>query len=182
MNSHSDSRSRFHPKYSAGSVASSAFLSSFVASPLSSSITRLNPVPTGSTNTRSAKTSQDASFCTSRGGISGSVPSAGKATRCGPTTPRCRYAEDAPGPPLKTNITGRAGIVAVGDIRDGEDLRGRLLLLPQHQPLRARRVVDRRCSTGPGGGSLRPRRWLVICPGGRLLVLRALVTHGGDAS
>ncbi len=37
----------------------------------------------------------------------GSVPSAGKATRCGPTAPMCRYADEAPGPPLKTNATGR---------------------------------------------------------------------------
>ena len=105
MNSQSDSRSRFCPKYSFGSVAS-GFLS--LSSFASFSITRLKPVPTGSTKTRSANASQDSSFCTSRGGISGSEPSAGNATRCGPTAPRCRNADDAPGPPLKTNITGRS--------------------------------------------------------------------------
>src|SRR5690242_12803032 len=71
-------------------------------------MTRLNPVPTGSTKTRSVNASQDSSFETSLGGIGGSVPSAGNATRCGPTAPTCRYADDAPGPPLKTNVTGRS--------------------------------------------------------------------------
>ncbi len=36
------------------------------------------------------------------------MPSAGKSTRCGPTAPTWRYADDAPGPPLKTNVTGRS--------------------------------------------------------------------------
>jgi hypothetical protein len=71
-------------------------------------MTRLNPVPTGSTNTRSVKASQDSSFCTRRGGSCGSVPSGGNATRCGPAAPRWRNADDAPGPPLKTNVTGRS--------------------------------------------------------------------------
>ena len=106
MNSQSDSRSRLKPKYSFGSVASSFF--SFPSSFFSSSIIRLKPVPTGSTKTRSVKASHDASFGTSRGGISGSVPSGGNAIRCGPTAPMCRYAEDAPGPPLKTKVTGRS--------------------------------------------------------------------------
>jgi hypothetical protein len=68
---------------------------------------RLKPVPTGSTKTRSAKASHDDSFCTSFGGSVGSVPLTGKATRCGPTAPMWRYADDAPGPPLNTNATGR---------------------------------------------------------------------------
>ena len=71
-------------------------------------MTRLKPVPTGSTNTRSVNASHDDSFSTSLAGTVGSVPSDGKSTRCGPTAPMCRYAEDAPGPPLKTNVTGRA--------------------------------------------------------------------------
>ena len=108
MNSHIDSRSRFSPKNSFGSTASSFFFS-FSSSFFSLSITRLKPVPTGSTNTRSLKASQEASFWTSRGGISGNVPSGGHSTRCGPTAPRWRKAEDAPGPPLKTNVTGRSG-------------------------------------------------------------------------
>ena len=62
----------------------------------------------GSTKTRSANASQDSSFVTRRGGIVGSEPSAGKSTRCGPTAPMCRKADDAPGPPLKTNMTGRS--------------------------------------------------------------------------
>ena len=69
---------------------------------------RLKPVPTGSTKTRSVKASHDSRSGTSRGGIVGSVPSAGNATRCGPTAPMCRYADEAPGPPLKTNVTGRS--------------------------------------------------------------------------
>src|SRR3954468_21782948 len=68
----------------------------------------LKPVPTGSTKTRSENASQDSSFWTSRGGIGGSVPSAGKSTRWGPTAPTCKYADDAPGPPLNTNVTGRS--------------------------------------------------------------------------
>src|SRR5574340_416788 len=105
MNSQSDSRSRLYPKYSFGSGASSFFASSgFV----SWSTMRLNPVPTGSTKTRSPKGSQDDSFSTSRGGISGSDPSAGNATRLGPTAPMCRNAEAAPGPPLKPKRTGRS--------------------------------------------------------------------------
>ena len=68
---------------------------------------RLKPVPTGSTKTRSANASHEDSFWTSFGGSVGSVPSAGKETRCGPTAPMWRYAEDAPGPSLKTNATGR---------------------------------------------------------------------------
>ncbi len=69
---------------------------------------RLKPVPTGSTKTRSVNASHEPSFSTSRGGSSGSEPSGGKSTRFGPTAPRCRYADDAPGPPLKTNVTGRS--------------------------------------------------------------------------
>ena len=106
MNSHSDSRSRFGAKNSLGSVASSRF--SLPSSDFSGSMTRLNPVPTGSTNTTSVNPSHDASFSTSRGGGSGSVPSGGNSTRIGPTAPRCRNADDAPGPPLKTNVTGRS--------------------------------------------------------------------------
>ena len=110
MNSHSDSRSRFWPKYSCrvGRVALLAVVLGRAVLLVVLDRSRLKPVPTGSTNTRSANASQDDSFCTSRGGSSGSVPSAGKSTRCGPTTPRCRNADDAPGPPLKTNITGRS--------------------------------------------------------------------------
>ncbi len=58
------------------------------------------------------KASQDASFWTSLGGISGRDPSAGNATRLGPTAPRWRYADDAPGPPLNTNVNGRGSSVS----------------------------------------------------------------------
>ena len=44
-----------------------------------------------------------------------------------------------------------------GDVRDGQDLRSRFLLLAQHQPLRARHVVDRCCSARPVGGRRRAR-------------------------
>jgi hypothetical protein len=73
-----------------------------------SSTIRLKPVPTGSTNTRSLKASHDSSFMTSCGGIRGSDPSGGNPTRDGPAAPMCRYADDAPGPPLKMNVTGRS--------------------------------------------------------------------------
>ncbi len=107
MNSQSDSRSRLYPKYSFGSGASSGGFASFPSPFFSGSMTRLKPVPTGSTKTRSVKASHDDSFSTSRAGIAGNVPSDGKSTRCGPTAPMCRYAEEAPGPPLKTKVTGR---------------------------------------------------------------------------
>src|SRR5262245_62487114 len=68
---------------------------------------RLKPVPTGSTNTRSVNASHESAFETSCGGSLGSLPSAGNATRSGPTAPICRNADDAPGPPLNTNVTGR---------------------------------------------------------------------------
>jgi hypothetical protein len=54
------------------------------------SMMRLNPVPTGSTKTRSLKASQDDSFSTSVGGMAGSEPSSGKPTRFGPTAPTWR--------------------------------------------------------------------------------------------
>src|SRR5690348_6177933 len=115
MNSQRDSRSRFWPKYSSGSDFSPtpepgepSGVSGFSFF-LSCSMIRLKPVPTGSTKTRSANASQDDSFWTSCGGSVGNVPSAGKETRWGPTAPMCRYAEDAPGPPLKTNATGLLG-------------------------------------------------------------------------
>src|SRR5579884_70043 len=116
MNSPRDSRSRLYPKYSVGSHSSPSFFCFFASSfflpfslrAFSCSIIRLKPVPTGSTKTTSVNASHDSSLCTSRGGISGSDPSAGNATRFGPTAPMCRYADDAPGPPLKTNVTGRS--------------------------------------------------------------------------
>src|SRR3954469_7163333 len=107
MNSESDWRSRLYPKYSFGSSSSPFFLSS-PSFAFSFSTRRLKPVPTGSTKTRSVKPSHDSSLSTSRGGTLGSVPSLGTATRGGPTAPMCRKAEDAPGPPLKTNVTGRS--------------------------------------------------------------------------
>jgi hypothetical protein len=69
---------------------------------------RLKPVPTGSTKTRSVNASHDDSFSTNLGGMLGSDPSSGKATRFGPTAPMWRYADDAPGPPLNTKVTGRS--------------------------------------------------------------------------
>ena len=74
------------------------------------SMMRLKPVPTGSTNTRSVNASHDDSFSTSRGGIAGSVPSDGKSTRCGPTAPMCRYADDAPGPAVEDERHGPVAI------------------------------------------------------------------------
>lgn len=71
-------------------------------------ISRLNPVPIGSMKTRSLNLSQDSSLVFSRDGGGGAVPLSLKATRCGPSAPRWRYADDAPGPPLNTNVTGRS--------------------------------------------------------------------------
>ena len=73
---------------------------------------------------------------------------------------------------------GTTRIAHVGDVGDGEDLRRGLLLLAQHEPLRACRVVDRGRSAGPGAARLRSSRRLVIRLGGGGLVLLALVGHG----
>src|SRR5581483_5229730 len=154
MNSESDSRSRLYPKYSFGSYSSPFFFSS---SPCSRSIIRLKPVPTGSTKTRSVNASHDSSFSTSCGGIRGSEPSDGNATRCGPT------AQDERPRALETAV--------VGDVRDGEELGGGLVPLAKHGPPRLRRVF----AAPPRRGRLRAARRLVV--GLRFLLL---VGHDED--
>ena len=68
---------------------------------------RLQPVPTGSISTRSVKASQVSGLSVSRTWApSKPLPNA---ARRGPTRPRLRNAEPAPGPPLNTNVIGRAG-------------------------------------------------------------------------
>jgi hypothetical protein len=67
---------------------------------------RLQPVPIGSTSTRSVKSSHVSGFARSRAAAA-SRPSAPKSAILGPTRPRCRNAEAAPGPPLNTKVIGR---------------------------------------------------------------------------
>src|SRR5262245_43794478 len=70
---------------------------------------RLKPVDTGSMNTRSVMSSKDKSLSTSLAGGGGCVPSSCMNARFGPQAPRCSQTDDDPGPPLKQNVTGRAG-------------------------------------------------------------------------
>ena len=120
MNSHSDSRSRLTLKNSSLSLSLSlgSAAAGFAAVDLSgdgassSVIVRLKPVPTGSTKTRSVNASQVDSLSTSREGGGSSVPSGANRTRRGPSAPTWRKAEAAPGPPLKTKVTGRFAAVS----------------------------------------------------------------------
>ena len=107
MNSQSDSRSRFCPKYSFGSVASSflllvlrVVLALIVDDAAEAGPDRIDEHEIGEGEPGRLVLHEPRRHL-------GSVPSGGSATRCGPTTPRWRNADDAPGPPLKTNITGR---------------------------------------------------------------------------
>src|SRR6516162_5076648 len=68
---------------------------------------RLQPVPTGSISTRSVNGSHVSGLSISRT-FDPSRPSGPNWAIRGPTRPRLRKAEAAPGPPLKTNVTGRA--------------------------------------------------------------------------
>ena len=117
-------------------------------------MTRLKPVPIGSTNTRSLKPSHDSSLGMSRGGIRGNVPSAGSATRFGPSAPMWRYADDAPGPPLKTKVTGRSTSVGSATY-DTENISatGRSFFRSTTQFARGD-ILDRRLSTAPRRGRL----------------------------
>src|SRR6516162_3388538 len=74
---------------------------------------RLQPVPTGSINTRSVNDSQVSGLST-KCAFEPSWPLEPNSAMRGPTNPRLRKAEAAPGPPLKTKVTGRAA--AFGDL------------------------------------------------------------------
>ena len=74
---------------------------------LLSGLTRPRPVPGGSRKTRSVKASQDCGFA-SRSRICEGAPF--NAIRHGPTAPRLRKADEVPGPPPITNVTGRADL------------------------------------------------------------------------
>src|ERR1700756_3423421 len=73
---------------------------------------RLQPVPTGSISTKSVNGSQVFGLSANRT-FAASLPLGPNSAIRGPTRPRLRNAEAAPGPPLKTNVTGRA--VVLGD-------------------------------------------------------------------
>src|SRR6266851_10271035 len=73
---------------------------------------RLQPEPTGSIITRSVKPSQVSGLSTKRA-AEPSRPLVPNSTMRGPTAPRLRYADAAPGPPLNTNVIGRFAVSAV---------------------------------------------------------------------
>ena len=104
---------------------------------------RLKPVPTGSTKTRSVNASHDSSFCTSRGGIARQRPVGREVDPLRPDRADVQVRGRRARPAVEDERHGPVEVVAVGDVRDGEDLRRRLLLLAQHEPLRGGRV--RRC-------------------------------------
>jgi hypothetical protein len=87
-------------------VAASCFTPQNDAAALSSLAGRLQPVPTGSTNTRSVKGSQLSGLSTSLA-LTPSVSCSGNCSTTGPAAPSWRKAEPAPGPPLKKKLTGR---------------------------------------------------------------------------
>src|SRR5215471_17838127 len=67
---------------------------------------RENPVPTGSMNTRSVKSSHVSGLSTSWTDADGTSFSAPNGTCFGPIAPRFRYTDAAPGPPLNAKVTG----------------------------------------------------------------------------
>src|SRR6185437_711930 len=69
---------------------------------------RLKPVPIGSRKTRSVKPSQVPGLSLSVAGSEGLSPSLPKARCLGPMAPKLRYTDEAPGPPLTANVTGRS--------------------------------------------------------------------------
>src|SRR6516162_923054 len=68
---------------------------------------RLQSVPTGSIKTRSVNGSQVSGLSIKRT-LEPSWPLRPNSAMRGPTIPKLRKAEAAPGPPLKTKVTGRA--------------------------------------------------------------------------
>ena len=75
------------------------------------------------------------------------------------------------GPSVEDEHHRPAVVPGAGDVRDGEDLGGRFLLLAQHDPLRGRGVVDRLGPARPGGGRLCACGWFVGRLRGGLVVL-----------
>ncbi len=105
ITSPTDSRSRLTCQNSLGLGLPSLFLAA--SSSLSCSCVREKPVPIGSMQTTSVNASQVSRLSVSRTGGGGWWPSSANATRTGPIAPMCRYADAAPGPPLKMNVSGR---------------------------------------------------------------------------
>src|SRR5215831_395119 len=67
----------------------------------------LKPVPTGSINTRSERSSKHSGLSSSLYGAGGVMPAFTVATRRGPNEPMCSHTEEEPGPPLYKNEIGR---------------------------------------------------------------------------
>ena len=128
-------------------------------------MTRLKPVPTGSTNTRSVNASHDSSFWTRRGGSVGqrSVGREGDALRADGA--HVQVGGRCAGPAVEDEGHRAVPRRRLGDVGDGEDLRRGLLLLAQDDPLRLRGVLDRLIRT-PGQSS-RARSGRLGCRYGR---------------
>src|SRR6266850_7845566 len=67
----------------------------------------LNPVPTGSINTKSDRSSRHSGLSSNLYGAGGVIPAFTVTTRRGPNDPMCSHTEEAPGPPLYKNEIGR---------------------------------------------------------------------------
>ena len=150
-------------------------------------MTRLKPVPTGSTKTRSVKREpRRLVLRRAAAAWSGASRPAGSRRAAARQRPCAGTPTTRPGPPLKTNVTGRSWSSPVSDVRDGEDLGRGLLLLAQDDPLRAVAVYSIAVasaaprSRGPGAGrrlvvglrsrcrrSSRRRSWARTLPHGR---------------
>src|SRR5437667_10026619 len=67
----------------------------------------LKPVPTGSMNTKSDRSSRHSGLSSNLYGAGGVMPAFTVATRRGPNEPMCNQMDEDPGPPLYKNETGR---------------------------------------------------------------------------
>src|SRR5882724_12995811 len=67
----------------------------------------LKPVPTGSIKTRSERSSKHSGLSSNLYGAGGVIPAFTVATLRGANEPMCSQSEEAPGPPLYKNETGR---------------------------------------------------------------------------
>ena len=148
------------PSEAMSACTSQKGLSGFSSLPLP----RLKPVPTGSTNTRSVKPSQVAGLSTRRTGGLGTAPFSGVSKICGPRAPRCRKTEAAPGPPLKTKLTGRSR--PVPGRRDSSTVKIEAVVAPfrvgHRQGLGDRLIVEPVIAEGHRVTGRHPRRKLAI--------------------
>ena len=124
--------------------------------------TRLKPVPTGSTKTRSVNASHDSSFSTSARRHRRQRAVRRERDPLRPDGAHVQVRGRGAGPAVEDEGHRPVGVAAVRDVRDREDLRRGLLLLPQHDPLRGRGV---RIAFFP-----RPQLAVVSAPAGGLVL------------